>query len=93
MKSFLKTLPAFVALIVGLAAVVPTLCAANAPAKKGKAGQRLEKAVNARDKELIDKLALTSEQQAKLAEIRKAGAEQLKAAAGDRAKMKDVAVA
>lgn len=91
MKSLLKLFSAL--LILGLVAAAPGLraAAADKPAKKAGAGQRLEKAVEARDKELIEKLALTDEQQAKLAEIRKAGAEQLKVAVGDRPKMREIA--
>lgn len=89
MKTLLKLSSAL--LVFGLIAAAPAVraAAADKPAKKG-AGQRLEKAVEARDKELIEKLALTDEQQTKLAEIRKTGAEQLKAAVGDRPKMREI---
>lgn len=91
MKSSIKLFSSLLAL--AFVAAVPGIhaAAADKPAKKAGAGQRLEKAVEARDKELIEKLDLTSEQQTKLADLRKAGAEQLKAAAGDRAKMRQVA--
>lgn len=94
MKTSLKHLVSLLAL--GLCAAAPLARAADEPATppaKKHVGHRLEKAVAARDKELTATLALTAEQQAKLAEIRKAGAEQIKAAAGDRAKMRALAKA
>ncbi len=45
---------------------------------RGKAGKRVKKAADARDKQLTEKLKLTAEQQEKLAAIRKEQAEQLK---------------
>lgn len=94
MKTTAKILAALLAF--GLAAA-PALRAAegDAPAKKAgpRAGQRLEKMTEARDKELTEKLKLTAEQRAKLTELRKAGAEQIKAAAGDRAKLREFAKA
>ena len=90
MKSSLKLLSTLFALALVAAAPALRAAAADTPAKKARAGQRLEQAVEARDKELIEKLSLTAEQQTKLTEIRKSGAEQLKAAAGDRAKMREV---
>lgn len=92
MKTSLKFLPSVLAVALGLAAAAPALCAAAADkaAKKPRAVQRVEKAVDARDKKLIEELALTDEQQTKLAEIRKTGAEQLKAAVGDRAKLREI---
>ena len=93
MKSSPKLLCSLLTL--GLVAFAPTLRAAvgDTPTKQDRAALRLEKAVEARDKELTEKLSLTAEQQAKLAEIRKSGAEQLKAAVGDRAKMREIAKA
>jgi Spy/CpxP family protein refolding chaperone len=71
----------------GFVATTPSVQAADKPAK---AAQRAQAAAEEHDKMLTEKLKLTTEQQEKLAAIRKAQAEQLKAAHGDRAKMADV---
>ena len=57
-----------------------------------RAGKQLKKAVEARDKALVEKLKLTTEQQEKLAALRKGQAEEVKAAQGDRAKMRELLV-
>ncbi len=88
MKTTVKLVFALVTL--GLVAAAPFAQAAEKPAKTAQAGKRMKDAVSDYDKMLAEKLALTTEQQGKLAAIRKEQAAGLKANKGDKAKMAEV---
>jgi Spy/CpxP family protein refolding chaperone len=96
----MKTSPKLILtlLALGLCAAAPLARAADEPSvtvpteatKSEQTGKRMKKAVNDRDKMLTEKLNLTAEQKEKLTALRKQQGEELHAAKGDRAKMREL---